>query len=345
VAADRAIGDETAQAAPPRPELVVPYDASLEGAWFRPESIKPLIKGFIRRCALSWLFASSKLHEQMLADQIRMEAYRDAILKSVKPGDSVLDIGTGTGIMAFFAARAGAGRVLGIDKSRVISLAREIARDNGLEDKVEFARCDSGKLKPEERFDVVISELLGSHVVNEGVLEILADARARLLKDGGTMIPRSLEVFLVPVSVAQGLPAIPYRLDGLDLSALKNRNVGLVQQVERVDPESCFLSEPARIFDFDFMDTTHRGSAEVSYAIARAGTLVGFLCYFVLHLAEGVKIDTSPSAPPTHWKDLFISSSTQEVKPGDTVTASLEVRLAPLASYNIQLTDHSVRSR
>ena len=58
-------------------------------------------------------------HLLMLSDEMRTNAYRAAIEAVVKPGMSVLDFGTGSGALAFFAARAGA-RVYAVDKSPFI---------------------------------------------------------------------------------------------------------------------------------------------------------------------------------------------------------------------------------
>ena len=72
-------------------------------------------------------FTDLSWHERMLADRIRVEAYRRGIAGSIKPGDVVIDLGTGTGILAFMASRAGAKHIYAIDHSDFIDVAREIA--------------------------------------------------------------------------------------------------------------------------------------------------------------------------------------------------------------------------
>lgn len=57
------------------------------------------------------------IHEEMLKDRIRTDAYKNAILnnKDAFKGKVVLDIGCGTGVLSIFAAKAGARKVYGIE--------------------------------------------------------------------------------------------------------------------------------------------------------------------------------------------------------------------------------------
>ncbi|HLB62914.1 MAG TPA: 50S ribosomal protein L11 methyltransferase [Actinomycetota bacterium] len=57
----------------------------------------------------------------------------------VAPGDTVIDVGCGSGVLSFVAARLGAERVVGCDLSpEAVGVARENARRLGLDDRVEF---------------------------------------------------------------------------------------------------------------------------------------------------------------------------------------------------------------
>jgi ribosomal protein L11 methyltransferase len=57
--------------------------------------------------------------------------------KVLKPGERVLDVGTGSGILALFAAKLGAKEVLALDIDRIaVKVARENVARNGLKGKV-----------------------------------------------------------------------------------------------------------------------------------------------------------------------------------------------------------------
>lgn len=87
----------------------------------------------------------------MIADQVRMSAYVQALEKHVKPDSVVLDIGTGTGIFALLACRFGARKVYAIEPNEAIQVARELAAANGYADRIEFIEDLSTRVTLPER--------------------------------------------------------------------------------------------------------------------------------------------------------------------------------------------------
>src|SRR5881394_849299 len=126
----------------------------------------------------------------MIADRVRVEAYAEALRKSVRKGSVVAEIGTGPGIFAVLACQLGAGRVYAIEPSAIIQVAREIASANGCADKIEFFEDLSNRVTIPTRADVVFSDLRGILPLFQRHIPAIIDARSRFLAPGGTMIPR-----------------------------------------------------------------------------------------------------------------------------------------------------------
>jgi ubiquinone/menaquinone biosynthesis C-methylase UbiE len=88
-------------------------------------------------------------------------AARMVSLAEIKTSDSVLDIGTGTGVVALQAAKkiGAGGKVVGIDLSNgMLATATAKAEKLGLAEKVEFRRMDAEKLEfSDESFETVVS--------------------------------------------------------------------------------------------------------------------------------------------------------------------------------------------
>src|SRR5688572_17329942 len=106
-------------------------------------------------------YGDLELHRRMIADRWRTECFARAIAEAVKKTDVVLDIGTGTGILAMFAAKAGAKRVYAIDQAEIAQTAANLVKANGFGDRVKVFRGPAGELKLEEKVDLLISEWLG----------------------------------------------------------------------------------------------------------------------------------------------------------------------------------------
>lgn len=80
----------------------------------------------------------------------------------IEPGDTVIDVGCGSGVLSFVAARLGARRVIGCDLSPVaVEAARKNAERLGLEDRTEFREGDLFEPVRDVRAQVVIGDVSG----------------------------------------------------------------------------------------------------------------------------------------------------------------------------------------
>jgi precorrin-6B methylase 2 len=140
-------------------------------------------------------------HAWMLHDRRRTDAYLVAIRTIVRPGDTVLDIGTGSGILAVAAAKAGAAHVYAVEATEIADVAADIFRANGVQDRIELIRAWSTDVDLPRRADVLVSEIIGTEPLEEDILEITLDARRRLLQPGARLIPSALTLSAQPLHV------------------------------------------------------------------------------------------------------------------------------------------------
>lgn len=276
------------------------------------------------------VFEFLSVHKEMIYDRVRTSAYSRAISQVVRPGDIVLDLGTGTGLLAFLAVRAGAAKVYAIEKTSIIKIAKVNALQMGIEDKIEFITADSRVVDLPEKVDVIVSEVIGHLVVEENMLDSIIDARDRFLKPGGKLVPSSAEVYFVPVEAEQvyqdEIEVWSEPVEGMDLSGSREFAASNIYLADF--NETNYLAVPQKLLSLDLttvdsIEMTLRGSYEMS----RDGVLHGLAGWFVAELFDSINISTSPTGEATHWKQCFVPlSSPVSLRKGDVVSFSFASR-------------------
>src|SRR6185437_11750421 len=143
-------------------------------------------------------YSQLSVHRWMLRDRVRNEAYRQAIARAVKPGDVVLDIGAGTGLLSVFAAQAGAATVYAVERTPIAVIAERMMKSNGVDGRVAVVHGDLEDIDLPEKVDAIVSEWMGGLGVDENMLAPVVMARNRWLKPGGKMLPERVTAFLAP---------------------------------------------------------------------------------------------------------------------------------------------------
>lgn len=197
----------------------------------------------------------------MIRDRGRMDAYATALRAAVTPGATVVDIGTGTGIMAFLACKYGAATVWAIEPADVIETARAIAHANGLGDRVRFVQKRSTSLTLPEPADVVVSDLRGVLPLFQHHVPSIVDARRRLLKPGGTLIPRR-DVLRVAVAGAGALyerHVTPWERNdyGLDMRAVSRLETNTWRQCHARSDDIVLAPEDLAAIDYAKIGRAH----------------------------------------------------------------------------------------
>lgn len=247
-------------------------------------------------------------HRRMLGDDLRTEAFRRTIAAVVRPGDVVVDVGTGTGVLACFACAAGARRVYAIESGQIMEAARAVVAENGFADRVSFVARDSRRARLPERADVVVSETLGSLGVEENLVELLADARRRFLKPGGRLIPSRVQTFAAPVGLEEEYARLTWpsgERHGLRFGLLRHLFVNTPYRLPV--PAAALLGPPRLLYDLDLGSAERLpDQAEVELPLAREGLCHGVVAWFAAFAGEVELIATGPDRPLTHWEQLFL---------------------------------------
>ena len=254
-------------------------------------------------------FASPLLQESLLLDKARCDAYREAIHRIVKPGDVVVDLGAGTGLLSFFALQAGARHVYAIEMSDIADAAAELIAANGSEDRITLIRKNSKKVRLPERCDVLVTETLSAFCFDaENIIEFVADARERFLKPGARIVPETADTFLMPFSSdAFGAGRLPPRYYDLDFKPFSKRLFKSYGIARASGQPFVALSQPAPVYHIDFRkDSQNPGKTFAPFRIIADGRLDGFLGWFEARLCEGVTLSNSPYLPLTHWGQLYL---------------------------------------
>ncbi len=143
-------------------------------------------------------------HFNMLNDEARMGGLEQAIDLSVRPGMKVLELGAGTGVLSWFAARAGAARVWCVEKLPEVAAAARAALDaNPGGERVSVVLGDAFEYLPPEPVDVVICEMLHTGLLREKQVAMMGAFRQRYLARFGGPLPR-----LIPEATLQAVQLV-----------------------------------------------------------------------------------------------------------------------------------------
>jgi hypothetical protein len=282
---------------------------------------------------------TAKLHGSLLDDRRRTSAFMSAVERAVRPGDVVVDIGTGTGILALAAARSGAERVYAIEAGEIARYARLIFAANSVDDRVVLIERFANQVVLPERCDVLIAELIGHDPLAEKILSTVRVALRRFLKSDARLIPSGIRLHCVPVTLPgtsrSSRVLTRKRLErwsawyGVDFSPLARATPphGQLDFPETRDLEGSHrLGPPVLVESYEF--TRLRGPP-TGFAqhieLPQGGRLDGFAFHFELVDEHGVFLSTAPDDidEANHWRvPLWILPTPINVQEG----ASMRLR-------------------
>ena len=267
-------------------------------------------------------------HFAMMDDHARNGAY-DAAIRRVVPGKRVLDIGTGAGLLAMMAARAGAAHVTTCETVGLIAeRAREIIAQNGLSDRITVIAKPSTELVVgrdlPQRAEVLVTETFASGLISEGILPTVEHAHEHLLTPDAAIVPAVASVmgYLAGGDTLKGMLFVD-RIDGFQLSLFNDfAPPSLVANLDNV-PHSA-LSDDVALLRFDLKERRFpMASTRRVIRATRQGASVGVAQWIRLDLDAHTRYENRPSSDAEfngHWAHmLYRFPHLVSVEPGDTV--------------------------
>jgi len=273
-------------------------------------------------------YSTIQEHRSMTLDHLRNSYYSDAIRKVIDKDSVVLDLGAGLGLHGCIAARSGARKVYLVEPASIIDVANQLVIANDLSGQVD---CFTGKIEEidlPEKVDVIISVFTGNFLLTEDLLPSLFYARDRYLKPNGKLIPDLAVMDVVPVSApeyyAEHIDCWSSSSHDVDFNLVRGFAANSIYYDEPDNRESDFLSEPAKLFELDFMTATEASCrSRTQVDINEEGLCHGWLGWFRQHLGDKW-LSTSPLGKQTHWRQVFLPLSEPIlVKKGDVLSFEL----------------------
>ncbi|MFM2370333.1 MAG: hypothetical protein RIS85_55 [Pseudomonadota bacterium] len=268
-------------------------------------------------------------HRGYLVDSRRVAKYSQAVSRIINPGDVVVDLGCGFGILGLLCLKAGAGKVWGIDGTNAIDVAGEAMGRAGLGDRYACIGDQTFRAELPEKADVIICDHVGYFGIDYGIIEVMHDARERFLKPGGRVIPERLRLYLAGVrsDACRSLvdlwdtADVPQEYNWLRSYAVNTKHAVNLRHdaivTEPVEVGSVMLGEPAP------------GSLPFKATLVadEDGVIDGIGGWFDCDLGGGVAMTNSPLARDCITRSqMFLGfEKPLAVKAGDTIEVSVRV--------------------
>ncbi|KMZ71529.1 Arginine N-methyltransferase family protein [Zostera marina] len=302
--------------------------------------------------------------KEMLSDRVRMDAYCMSIFKNKHhfKDKTVLDVGTGSGILAIWCAQAGARKVYAVEATKMSEHARQLVKANNLQGIVEVIEGSIEDITLPEKVDVIISEWMGYFLLRESMLDSVICARDRWLKPTGMMYPSHARMWIAPIRSGLG----NQRKNDYESSMIEwdnfvddthhhyGVNMRVLTDSYRKENEKYYLQTslwsnlepdqvvgiPAIVMELDCLTATvddiRSLNANFSTSISMESAIVaGFAGWFDVHFRGSqsnpaqheIELSTAPSRNnPTHWgQQVFLSNPSFIVKGGDKITGSFSM--------------------
>lgn len=279
------------------------------------------------------------IHKLMLADNIRTHKYCQAISNNINSESTLLDLGSGSGILSMASAKAGAKIVYAVERTRSAELSKKIIADNGLANKIHVINADSKSVLVPEKVDILVSEWMGIHVFQENMIFDLIDMRDNYLRKDGKMIPEKVSLFLAPLRVNPLFNDEIHRwknpVEGFSFEEIFFLSLNDTYICQTL-PEM-LASEGFCALDLDLCTVNKKELQTIEmtaeFPFSSHDEINGICGWFAAQLADDIALDTGPFSTPTHWKQIVYPFYPKiEVSAGATLV--LQIVVEPVEDFS-----------
>ena len=297
----------------------------------------------------------------MITDQVRMDTYYSAIYnnKEIFFDKTVLDIGSGTGILSIWVALNGANKVYSVENSNVSKLTSQIIKLNNLEDKICLLNNKLENIILPEKVDIIISEWMGYMLLNESMIDVIILARDKWLKKNGLILPSEANLYLTPVNsiisdnkfkeinetIIESELILEKTLNNysIDLSPLYesyknecwNRLVYDISKPFLINPEE-IMGTSEKILSINLYTITINELENINCSLSfknKDGKINGYIFWFdTVFKKEKEKnflneyvLSTSPCNGYTHWKQILLTVREKKSKFNKTDIINIQI--------------------
>jgi type II protein arginine methyltransferase len=270
-------------------------------------------------------------HFEMLNDEKRNAAFEKVLTSAITPDTVVFDIGSGTGLLAMMAARAGAKETVTCEMvAPLAELTRDIVARNGLADRIVTLGKKSTSVvignQMKRKANLLVTETVDCGLLGEGIVPSIAHAKANLLTEDARIVPCGATVYAMVVESA--------RLRNLNSAqTAANFDVSLINQyataqyfpVRLAAFDYIPLTDPFKVFYFDFVNgSIVPDQKTISVNALRDGVGQCIIFWFSMDLDAETAISNEPGSN-THWEQaLQCLESDVHLRAGEKLTIKAE---------------------
>ncbi|XP_052214005.1 protein arginine N-methyltransferase 6-like isoform X2 [Dreissena polymorpha] len=291
-------------------------------------------------------YADIDVHEEMLSDTVRTNAYRYSILKNYEKirGKVVADVGAGTGILSVFCVQAGAKKVYAIEASAIADQIRAVVAENNMCDRISVLHDSAEEVELPEKVDVIVSEWMGYSLLYESMLPSVIHFRDKWLKPDGLMLPATASLYIAPFTDTE----LSNRLDfwseirsvyKMSMSSMKQyaqKCISKQVHVMNIPPEA-LQAHAQKVCHLDLLKVKVKDlqcvKSKFSFRCFGDSVVHGFVTWFDVTFPESITLSTSPYHEETHWSQTaFYMEQPCHVTQDTLISGSVSVQPHPGAA-------------